>query len=228
VLVLTVAAPGRLEQLGATTLGAAAALAVMLLLARRGGFAPERMLLAGVALAASCGAALTVIMSSGNPRAFQLLAWLTGSTYSVEAPDALLAAGFAVLPLLATPLAARWLEILLLGETAARSLGIAIAPVRLCLILLAAVLSAAATLIVGPLSFVGLMAPHLARMTGLHRPLPQLAGAALLGALLMGLSDWLSRTIAFPYQLPVGLFATLIGGPYLMWLLARPAGGRQG
>jgi iron complex transport system permease protein len=228
VLVLTVAAPGRLEQLGATTLGAAAALVVMLLLARRSGFAPERMLLAGVALAASCGAALTVIMSSGNPRAFQLLAWLTGSTYSVEAPDALLAAGFAVVPLLVTPLAARWLEILPLGETAARSLGVAIAPVRLCLILLAAVLSAAATLIVGPLSFVGLMAPHLARMTGLHRPLPQLAGAALLGALLMGLSDWLSRTIAFPYQLPVGLFATLIGGPYLMWLLARPAGSRQG
>ena len=65
-------------------------------------------------------------------------------------------------------------------------------------------------------------------MIGLHRPLPQLAGAALLGALLMGLSDWLSRTIAFPYQLPVGLFATLIGGPYLMWLLARPAGSRQG
>lgn len=228
VLVLAVAAPGRLEQLGATTLGAAAALAVMLLLARRGGFAPERMLLAGVALAASCGAALTVIMSSGNPRAFQLLAWLTGSTYSVEAPDALLAGGFAIVPLLVTPLAVRWLEILPLGETAARSLGIAIAPVRLCLILLAAVLSAAATLIVGPLSFVGLMAPHLARMIGLHRPLPQLAGAALLGALLMGLSDWLSRTIAFPYQLPVGLFATLIGGPYLMWLLARPAGSRQG
>jgi iron complex transport system permease protein len=228
VLVLTVAAPGRLEQLGATTLGAAAALAVMLLLARRGGFAPERMLLAGVALAASCGAALTVIMSSGNPRAFQLLAWLTGSTYSVEAPDALLAAGFAVLPLLATPLAARWLEILPLGETAARSLGVAIAPVRLCLILLAAVLSAAATLIIGPLSFVGLMAPHLARLIGLQWPLSQLAGAALLGALLMGVSDWLSRTIAFPYQLPVGLFATLIGGPYLMWLLARPAGSRHG
>lgn len=227
VLVLAVAVPGRLEQLGATTLGAAAALAVMLLLARRGGFAPERMLLAGVALAASCGAALTVIMSSGNPRAFQLLAWLTGSTYSVEAPDALLAAGFAVVPLLLTPLAARWLEILPLGETAARSLGVAIAPVRLCLILLAALLSAAATLIVGPLSFVGLMAPHLARMTGLHRPLAQLAGAALLGALLMGVSDWLSRTIAFPYQLPVGLFATLIGGPYLMWLLARPAGSRH-
>ncbi|MGF7210772.1 iron complex transport system permease protein [Skermanella aerolata] len=229
VLVLSVAAPGRLEQLGATTLGAALALAVMLLLARRGGFAPERMLLAGVALAATCGAALTVIMSSGNPRAFQLLGWLTGSTYSVEAPDALLAAGFAVIPLLlVAPLAARWLEILPLGETAARGLGIAIAPVRLCLILLAAVLSAAATLIVGPLSFAGLMAPHLARLIGLHRPLPQLAGAVLIGAMLMGLSDWLSRSIAFPYQLPVGLFATLIGGPYLMWLLARPPGGRQG
>ncbi len=65
------------------------------------------------------------------------------------------------------------------------------------------------------------MAPHLATRIGLRRALPQLGGAALVGALLMLMADWLGRMIAFPWQMPAGLIATLIGGPALMWLLAR-------
>lgn len=228
VLVLTVAAPGRLEQLGATSAGAMAALAVILLLARRSSFAPERLLLGGVALASFCGAVLAAIMASGDIRAFQLLGWITGSTYGIEAQDALVAGAAALVLLLMVPPTARWLEVLPLGETAARGLGLPLGGSRLCLVVLASLLSAAATLVVGPLSFIGLMAPHLARLAGLRRPLAHLAGAVLLGALLMGLSDWLARTLAFPYQLPVGLLATLVGGPYLMWLLARPAGSGRG
>ncbi|EWY37577.1 iron ABC transporter [Skermanella stibiiresistens SB22] len=227
-LVLAVGTPSRMEQLAASTLGAAAALAVMLLLARRSSFAPERLLLAGVALAAFCGSVLGVIMASGNTRAFQLLGWISGSTYTLETSDAVLAAAVATVLILIVPVTARWLEILPLGETTARSLGVPLGSSRLSLVVLASLLTAAATLVVGPLSFVGLMAPHLARLIGLRRPLTHLVGATLLGAFLMGLSDWLSRTLAFPYQLPVGLFATLIGGPYLMWLLARPSGSKGG
>lgn len=92
------------------------------------------------------------------------------------------------------------------------------------LIILSACLTAVASLFVGPLSFVGLIAPHLARLIGLHRPLMGLVGAMLIGAGLMVLSDWLARMVAFPYQLPLGLFASLISGPYLIWLLSK--GGR--
>ncbi len=78
-----------------------------------------------------------------------------------------------------------------------------------------------ATLIVGPSSFVGLMAPHMARMTGLQRPLPQLFGAVVLGALIMVLADWFGRNLLFPYQIPAGLLASFIGAPYLMFLMRK-------
>ncbi|MFP3700895.1 iron chelate uptake ABC transporter family permease subunit, partial [Burkholderia sp. SIMBA_013] len=65
------------------------------------------------------------------------------------------------------------------------------------------------------------IAPHLARLVGLGRPLQQGIGAVLIGAGLMVVSDWLARTVAFPYQLPLGLFAALLAGPYLVWLLGR-------
>ena len=85
----------------------------------------------------------------------------------------------------------------------------------------AALLTAIATLIVGPLSFVGLMAPHLAQRLGLTRGLPHLMGSALFGALLMAMADFIGRTIYFPWQLPTGLVATLLGGPVFALLLIR-------
>ncbi len=91
--------------------------------------------------------------------------------------------------------------------------------------LAAALFTGAATLVVGPLSFVGLMAPHMARMMGLQRPMAQLYGSAVLGAFIMVAADWLGRNLLFPYQIPAGLLATLVGGPYFMWQVGRS--GRQ-
>ena len=78
-----------------------------------------------------------------------------------------------------------------------------------------------ATLTVGPLSFVGLMAPHMARMLGFRRALPQMVIAALLGGLLMVFADWCGRMLLFPYQIPAGLLATFIGAPYFVYLLRK-------
>lgn len=82
-------------------------------------------------------------------------------------------------------------------------------------------MTAAATLVVGPLSFIGLMGPHLARELGMRRAMPQLAGAALAGGGLMVLADWFGRMIAFPYQIPAGLVSALVGAPLLLILLLR-------
>jgi iron complex transport system permease protein len=85
---------------------------------------------------------------------------------------------------------------------------------------LCALATAAATLIVGPVSFVGLMAPHMARLLGLRRAVPQALAGALIGAALMVLADWLGRNLLFPNQVPAGLLVAFIGGPYfliLMW-----------
>ncbi len=89
------------------------------------------------------------------------------------------------------------------------------------IMLLAALMTAIATLLVGPLSFVGLMAPHMARVLGLQQARAQLLGSGLLGALLMVLADWLGRNLMFPEQIPAGLLAALLGGGYLIWGLSR-------
>ncbi len=215
------AAPGFGLQLGASAAGAVLTLTAMLTLSLRAGFGPERLLLAGIAMSALCSAVLTAVIATGTPQAFALLRWLSGSTNEAAAADAWFCAGAAVLLLAALPLTAKWLEILPLGDVTARAVGLPVRRCRVLLVLLAGLLTAAAALFVGPLSFVGLIAPHLARLTGLGRPLEQGAGAVLIGAGLMVVSDWLARTVAFPYQLPLGLFAALLAGPYLVWLLGR-------
>ncbi|WP_420961501.1 Fe(3+)-hydroxamate ABC transporter permease FhuB [Brucella sp. IR073] len=215
------AMPGQGLQLIGASAGALVTLLVMLSLAARGGFGPERLLLAGIGMGALCSAVLTAIIATGNRQAFRLLEWLSGTISEVSAGEARIACLAAILliaPLFLTP---RWLDILPLGKTAARSLGLPLAGSRLLLILLCAGLTASASLLVGPLSFIGLIAPHLARLIGLHRPLPALLGAVFIGSGLMILSDWLSRMVAFPYQLPLGLFASLIGGAYLIFMLGR-------
>ncbi|MER8571037.1 Fe(3+)-hydroxamate ABC transporter permease FhuB [Mesorhizobium sp. M1409] len=208
-------------QLAGSALGSLAALIAMLALAARAKFGAERLLLAGIAMSALCSAAITATIAMGNAQSYLLLRWLSGSTGQATALDAGLALA-CLLPLtLPLFLAARWLDILPLGPDSARGLGIPVAGGRLTLIIVAAMLTALAAMVVGPLSFVGLIAPHLARLVGFSRARVHLAGAMLLGALLMIVSDWLSRMAAFPYELPAGLFASLLGGPYLVYLLAR-------
>ncbi|MEL5545230.1 Fe(3+)-hydroxamate ABC transporter permease FhuB [Serratia nevei] len=207
--------------LPAGSLGAAATLLIIMIAAGRGGFSTERMLLAGIALSTAFTTVIFLLLASGDPRMGGLLTWLSGSTYSVEPAQALRTALVAAGLMVLAPLCRRWLTILPLGGATARSVGIALTPARLTILLLAAVLTAMATLTVGPLSFVGLMAPHMARMLGFHRALPQMVIAALLGGLLMVFADWCGRMLLFPYQIPAGLLATFIGAPYFVYLLRK-------
>lgn len=223
VIVLLFLMPGDTSawQLPAGSAGAAITLLVMITMASRGGFSAQRMLLAGIALSTAFSTVLTLLLASGDPRMSGVLTWISGSTYGIEPAQALETAGVALVLILIVPLCQRWLRILPLGSVSARSLGLAVTPVRLLILLLASVLTAAATLTVGPLSFVGLMAPHLARMMGFSRVMPQLCCSALIGGILMLLADWAGRMILFPNQVPAGLLATFIGAPYFVYLLRK-------
>ncbi|WP_273849545.1 Fe(3+)-hydroxamate ABC transporter permease FhuB [Serratia liquefaciens] len=207
--------------LPAGSLGAAATLLVIMIAAGRGGFSTERMLLAGIALSTAFTTTIFLLLASGDPRMGGLLTWISGSTYSVTPEQAIRTAVIAALLIALAPLCRRWLSILPLGSATARSVGIALTPVRVVILLLAATLTAMATLTVGPLSFIGLMAPHMARMLGFRRALPQIVIAALLGGLLMVFADWCGRMVMFPYQIPAGLLATFIGAPYFVYLLRK-------
>jgi iron complex transport system permease protein len=164
---------------------------------------------------------LAAIIATGDPRAWAILGWLAGSAAAVTPAAALALAAAAAALLAALLLAARWLEILPLGPALCRALGLPLTPLRPGLILLAGLATGAATILVGPVSFVGLMAPHLARSLGLVRPVPFVTASWLIGALLMLLAAFAARTLASPYDLPLGLCATLIGGPWLFVLLLR-------
>ncbi|KQN58191.1 iron ABC transporter [Erwinia sp. Leaf53] len=207
--------------LPAASLGALLTLLIIMFAAGRGGFSPERMLLAGVGLSTAFATVTMLLLASGDPRMGSLLSWMSGSTYNVDALQARRTLVIALVLLALVPLCRRWLTILPLGGATSRAVGMALTPTRLALLLLAATLTAAATLTIGPLSFVGLMAPHIARMLGFRRTLPQQVMAGLLGGGLMLAADWCGRMLAFPDQIPAGLLATFIGAPYFVYLLRR-------
>ena len=116
---------------------------------------------------------------------------------------------------------ARPLRLLSLGSAVAGSLGLAVRSAESVLLLLVAMISAISTLAVGPLSFIGLMSPHLARRLGAVTPDRQLPVAALLGAGLMLLADWLGRYLVFPYEIGAGVIAALLGGVYFLLLIRQ-------
>lgn len=125
---------------------------------------------------------LMMLQASGDPRMAKILTWISGSTYSATGSQ-VVHSGIAMIVLLAmVPLCRRWMTILPLGGETARAVGMALAPSRIGLLLLAACLTATATMTIGPLSFVGLMAPHIARMMGFRRTMPHIVMSALTGA----------------------------------------------
>ncbi len=207
--------------------GSLVVLLVMLALAGRPGIGSQRLLLAGIAMGALCMALVSTALAKGDLRAYVLLTWLSGSTN--RAGEIEVWAGLAGCLVLLGPLflATRWLDLMPLGEATSRSLGISVTISRLVLAAVAALATAVASLLIGPLSLIGLIAPHLARLAGFARARDQLAASLLIGCGVMILADWLARLVAFPYQVPTGLFAALIGGPYLIWLLNR-TGRRHG
>ncbi len=205
----------------AGSIGAAVTLLIIMIAAGRGGFSPHRMLLAGIALSTAFTMLLMMLQASGDPRMAQILTWISGSTYNAT-NEQVVSTGVAMIILLAlVPLCRRWLTVLPLGGDTARSVGMALSASRIGLLLLAASLTATATLTIGPLSFIGLMAPHIARMMGFRRTMPHIVMSALTGGILLVFADWCGRMVLFPYQIPAGLLSTFIGAPYFIYLLRK-------
>ncbi|CDZ42170.1 Iron-hydroxamate transporter, permease subunit [Neorhizobium galegae bv. officinalis] len=211
----------RTNMILAATAGALLTLGAIVLMAERTLFSPDHILLAGISLSAIGTGLAALVLASGDPRIDFLLAWLSGSTYRATLGDAATAGCILLVILAGSPLMARWLEILPLGQATSMSLGIPLKTVRLSILLTAGLCAAAATVFVGPLSFIGLIAPRAADYLGYHRPLPQLFVSAFLGGVTMVIADWLGRSIIFPWQVPVGLLVALVGGPFFLWQIAK-------
>ncbi|UXS03756.1 Fe(3+)-hydroxamate ABC transporter permease FhuB [Agrobacterium tumefaciens] len=187
-------------------------LVIALRLAKRSAYAPERLLLSGLAVTALSGSLLSMVAYFGDIRLTRLVGWLSGSAYSVTPCDAFMTLISFVGILGILPFVRRWLTMLPLGETTATSLGVNTSAARLTIIIVTALLTGVATVIIGPISFIGLMVPHLVRLLGIHKPIGHIYGCAIFGSVLMIFSDWIGRIVAFPWDVPAGIVASVIGG----------------
>ncbi|MCQ9121017.1 Fe3+-hydroxamate ABC transporter permease FhuB [Rodentibacter pneumotropicus] len=201
--------------------GAFIALMMLATINQRNGMLPEKVLLTGISLSALFDTLQRIAIASGDPRANQLISWSSGSTQTL-APT--LAVPFTLLTLLllaGSLVFSRWLDLLRLQAPIAQALGLNISQTRWILIIFSAILTALATLIVGPLSFIGLLVPHLTYFLGVHTARQQLLISALLGSTIMLIADWIGRQILFPYEIPAGLVATLVGGSYFLLMMRK-------
>lgn len=201
---------------------AGALLAVALTLLLSGGASrPHDLILAGVVVGSILTGLTSYLMLKDANRVWSVLAYTLGNLAFVGWDGLKRLLPFFLLSLPPLWAVARTLNALSLGEETARSLGLPLSRLRLGLIALVSLLTAAAVAQAGIIGFVGLIAPHILRrlVGGDYRVL--LPAAALGGAVLLALADLLARTLTQPAELPVGVVTTLLGGPFFLYLLWR-------
>lgn len=179
-----------------------------------------RLLLAGVVLSAGFAALVSLTLAlTPAARVKGMLYWLMGDLSDAGSPSwawALLSMATAL-----GMIQALRLDLLALGELKARSLGLAVRPLRAVVFLVAAAATVAAVQLGGAIGFVGLMAPHALRLMGVTRHRALVPLAVLLGGSFLTLADVAARTVWAPQQLPVGVLTALLGVPAMLWLLGR-------
>lgn len=211
--------------------GALAALALVLGLSRAGGgplsnLRRETLVLAGIVVSTFLSALISLLKSLDEESVSSIVFWIMGSFQGRGFEHAALAWPYMLLGAGIVFWRAGELDVLSLGETQARMLGLDAGRSRLWLLFGASLLSGAAVAVSGVIGFVGLVVPHLVRLAlgaGHRRLLP---ASALLGALLLIWSDVLARSV-LPRgaELPVGVVTALVGGPFFCLLLARRGSG---
>lgn len=202
-------------------IGGSCAMVAVLAFARRENMPAGKLLLAGIAVSSLSSSVLAVLMAAGDQRAWQILAWIGGTASAATPATAIFLALLSVSVLGLAMTMIRWLTLFPLGLPTARSLGVPVGRSRALILALCGLATGAASVLVGPLSFVGLIAPHIALRAGFIAARDHLVASFFLGSFIMAFADFGSRTLTFPYELPLGLFAAMVGAPYLVWLVGR-------
>lgn len=199
-----------------------ATLAVYQLARGRAGATPERLILAGVIVTTFLSSAIvfvTTLMDATRIRSFTF--WLLGDLSGATKTLLPLVIAIALLGTVALTLNARSLNLLMLGERDAFDLGVEVGRVRIVVFVIASLLVGSAVAASGSVGYVGLVVPHLVRLSLGSDNRISIPAAALGGALFVIVADTAARTIIAPRELPVGAITALIGAPLFIYLLKR-------
>lgn len=207
--------------LAAVAAGLATAVVVFLLSMKARATGGYRLVLVGIGVGAILSGINTVLLVMGDlDQAMSAQLWLAGSLNARSWAHAVPAAvGFILILPIAIALARR-VDLLEMGDDAARQLGVPVERTRLAMVMAAVALTSIATAAAGPIAFVALAAPQLARRVTGSPGVPLVSGALTGVALLLG-ADLLSQRLPLDATMPIGLTTGLLGGLYLLWLLAR-------
>ncbi|SKA80997.1 iron complex transport system permease protein [Agreia bicolorata] len=227
-VILLVGASTATTILVGTLVGGFATAAVVIALALRRGATGDRLVLSGIAVAAMLAATNDYLVSRADIENAEVAkAWQYGSLNAISWPPLLPLAVVLMLALPAALLASRSLRILELGDDTAAAVGVQVVRARTVALALGVCLAAIAVATAGPIGFLALAAPQLARRIARSPGVTVLASAAM-GAALLVSADLLAQRLLSPFQIPVGLVTAAIGGAYLVWMLTlAPAVGSR-
>lgn len=208
-------------------LGALAALLLIYAVAKATGASRTTLILSGIAVSSILSAGIDAVVTLVPDAVMGISAFRIGSLQSVTTGKLVLPAVYILLALLLSFSAGNEMDVLSLGEDTARSLGLNTGKYRFLLLLAAAMLAGSAVSFCGLLGFVGLIVPHGARFFIGNESRKLLSVSALLGGAFVMFCDVLSRILFAPYEIPVGIVMSFLGGPFFLWLLIRKKGGRS-
>ncbi|MFI7012608.1 FecCD family ABC transporter permease [Streptomyces sp. NPDC050145] len=201
--------------------GGLLAAALVYLFAWRGGLHATRFVLIGIGFAIALRSVTTLFMTKGDYLvAQQAQIWMTGSLNGRGWAEATPLAWTLLVLAPGVAWAARAQRTVSMDDDTATALGVRLGRVRLGLVALGVVLASVATGAAGPVDFVALLAPQIARRLTRTAQIPLLC-SGLLGALIVVVGDLLARRLFSPTELPVGVLTAAVGAPYLIWLIIR-------
>lgn len=181
----------------------------------------SKLALIGLAIGAICTAVVQYLLIRNPQDANTALVWLTGSLYGHSMSNVLVILPWFIVALPIILYYCHQLDILTLGDDIAIALGTKVKKIKMILLLLAVILAGASISVVGGLSFLGLISPHIARRIVGHKHVHITIMSGLIGALILSISDCLARGIHPPIDIPVGVVVAIVGVPYFLFLLRK-------
>ncbi|HDM8133805.1 TPA: Fe(3+)-hydroxamate ABC transporter permease FhuB [Vibrio harveyi] len=206
---------------GIAFLGSMTVLMLLLVIGKRSHFNPSNFVLSGIALTALLEALVQFALAQGSGDSYEILLWLTGSTYRVTGTTALFLLLAVLLLLVGVFAISRWPTLISIGRAFSNARGLNPSSANTIMLTIVALLCAFSTATVGPISFVGLVAPHMTMMLGARRIKEQLVVGSLVGATLMIWADWVGQIAIYPSQIAAGTLVAILGSTYFLFLMLK-------